>query len=141
MPPDDRVKVGVCAWVEKDHKLLMIRRGGLGEYAIDGFGTWSLPGGWLDYGETPEEAAVRECLEETSVVVGGPIHRMGFVNCPHSTLEIQIVTLLLECTYRYGNPNIVEPDKCPEVEWVPKIEVVNRPLFAPLATWLGRPFE
>jgi ADP-ribose pyrophosphatase YjhB (NUDIX family) len=28
-------------------------------------GTWSLPGGWVDVGESPSEAAVREVLEES----------------------------------------------------------------------------
>ena len=45
-----------------DLQVLLIERG------IEPFkGQWALPGGFVDYGETTESAAIRESKEETSI--------------------------------------------------------------------------
>lgn len=51
-----RVTCGVVVLDERERVLLMHRRGD---------GTWGLPGGGLEPGETWEQAARRECREET----------------------------------------------------------------------------
>jgi ADP-ribose pyrophosphatase YjhB (NUDIX family) len=57
-------KVAVAARVEKEGKILLVRR------ANEPFqGLWTLPAGFVDAGEDPAEAAVRECLEETHLYV------------------------------------------------------------------------
>lgn len=136
MPPDPDVHTGVCTWVENDNKLLMLLRGGTTGYAADGHGTWSLPGGWLEAEETPEIAAAREVLEETGVQVR-ITERMGFTCDPKHTKH-SVVTLFLRGIWLAGNPTVTEPDKCPQVEWVPLDEVYDRqrPLFQPLSAWL-----
>ena len=45
-------------------RLLMVRRA-----HEPGLGRWSLPGGRIEAGETPAQAAAREVLEETGLVV------------------------------------------------------------------------
>lgn len=45
-------------------RLLLVKRG-----AEPALGTWSLPGGRIEAGETPAEAAAREVLEEAGLVV------------------------------------------------------------------------
>lgn len=47
-----------------DGRVLLVLRG-----RPPAMGTWSLPGGRLEAGETPEQAAVREVREETGLVV------------------------------------------------------------------------
>ena len=61
-PEYPMVGVGVVVW--KAETVLMIRRG-----KPPRVGTWSLPGGRQELGETTREAGVREVLEETGLCV------------------------------------------------------------------------
>jgi ADP-ribose pyrophosphatase YjhB (NUDIX family) len=56
--------VGVGGFIHKDGKVLMIRR-----KFEPNKGRWSLPGGLLEVGEDPEEAAKREVREELGLEV------------------------------------------------------------------------
>ena len=57
-------KVAATVLIERDGTILLVRRG------IDpGRGLWCFPGGYVDFGEDPVVAAIRECREETGVAV------------------------------------------------------------------------
>ena len=57
-------KVAVVVFIERDDHILLIQR------AVEpGIGKWALPAGFIDHDESPEDAAVRETLEETSLDV------------------------------------------------------------------------
>tara|TARA_B110000003_G_scaffold120930_1_gene123356 strand:- start:411 stop:863 length:453 start_codon:yes stop_codon:yes gene_type:complete len=51
-------------------ELLMIKRG---PQPPEWEGMWAFPGGFVDYGEDPEDAVIRELLEETGVVGKYPL--------------------------------------------------------------------
>jgi ADP-ribose pyrophosphatase YjhB (NUDIX family) len=58
-------KVAAAVLVVRSGEVLLVRR------ANDpARGLWTLPAGFVDAGEDPAEAAVRECLEETGLEVG-----------------------------------------------------------------------
>ena len=59
-PPTPSVCVGAVA--VDDGRLLLVRRG-----HEPGLGSWSVPGGRVEPGETVQEAVVRELLEETGI--------------------------------------------------------------------------
>lgn len=40
---------------------------------------WSFPGGWIEHGQTPRQAALRELEEETSIVLTEDDVRLAFV--------------------------------------------------------------
>lgn len=54
--------VAVCLAVNRKRELLLIRRG-----IEPAKGTWSLPSGFVEWGESPRRAALRELKEETGV--------------------------------------------------------------------------
>jgi len=56
------VKATVGCVIEKEEKILLTLRN------IEPFNNyWSLPGGHIDFGETPKEAVIREIKEETNL--------------------------------------------------------------------------
>ena len=56
-----------------------------------GYGSWAQPGGFLEVDETVTEAAIRETLEETGLLVQ-PGELVGL----YSRLEAAVVTLVFE---------------------------------------------
>lgn len=60
----EKPQVGIAIIITRDDKVLLMKRKG-----PHGPGTWSTPGGHLDYGETPEQCAAREAKEEVGVNV------------------------------------------------------------------------
>lgn len=57
-----RFHITVKGIVVYDQKILIMKRV---RPSSDGLGYWELPGGGLEYGETPSEALIRELKEET----------------------------------------------------------------------------
>jgi 8-oxo-dGTP diphosphatase len=60
----DDPKVAVVAFIERDNRVLLVRRAMNPER-----GKWALPAGYVDYGEDPREAVIREVREETGLEV------------------------------------------------------------------------
>jgi 8-oxo-dGTP pyrophosphatase MutT (NUDIX family) len=79
---------------------------------------WMQPGGHLDPGETPEEAVVRECREETGLAVahpaGGPV--LVHVDVHHAAQEHVHLDLryLMEGSDEDPHPG---PDESQDVAW------------------------
>jgi 8-oxo-dGTP diphosphatase len=59
-----RPQVGVGVFIKKDGKILVGKRKG-----SHGAGTWALPGGHLEPGESFDACCKREVLEETGLII------------------------------------------------------------------------
>jgi 8-oxo-dGTP diphosphatase len=57
-------KVATAVLIEQDGKILLVKRANVPER-----GKWTLPAGFVDAGEDPKVAAIRECKEETGFTV------------------------------------------------------------------------
>lgn len=126
-------RVGVAVLVIKDGTFLMgQRRGSHGE------GTWSAPGGWLEYRESFEDAGAREVKEETSRDVKD-LQFAGITNNIFRDNQVHSITVWLTARWVRGKPTITEPDKFIDQKWV-DIENLPAPLFLPWEELLASDF-
>jgi 8-oxo-dGTP diphosphatase len=123
----ERPVLSVGAIVVDHDRLLLVRRG-RGPAA----GSWSVPGGRVETGETLLEAVTRELREETGLDgVCGPL--LGYAE--RFDDEEHFVILDFEVTL-VGDDQAVAGDDAAEVAWVELHEVCDRALVEGLAEFL-----
>lgn len=111
--------------------LLLLRSA---ERATHGAGTWGLPGGWIDYGQSPQEAAVREAMEEIGLTLKVRDAELSGAGAnAYDDLDMHVICLAYDFT-DFDDLEIknMEPEKHTAVEWVPLEKLSSLPLFPPL---------
>lgn len=92
--------------------LLGLRRGS------DGAGTWALPGGHLEFGESLEVTAVREVKEETGITADASSAKVVFWdNAREPSKNYHYVTAFVRCDAGDQEPQNLEPNKCDGWHW------------------------
>ena len=120
----NNVRVGIGVFVFKNGKFLMQQRKG-----SHGAGSWSVPGGHLEFGESFEDTARREVKEETGLEIKNV--RFGAVTNDHFADENKhYVTVWMLSDWADGNEYITEPDKCIAQGWH-TFDDLPSPLFLP----------
>ena len=124
MSRENRPKVGIGVYIVKDGKFLLGERQG-----SHGANTWSAPGGHLEYGESWEECARRETMEEAGV----KIKNVRFLGLTNNIFEEgkHYITIAMIADWAGGKPEVCEPDKCLGWEWV-DVEHMPSRLFLPI---------
>ncbi|HZS79285.1 MAG TPA: NUDIX domain-containing protein [Ktedonobacteraceae bacterium] len=120
-----RPQVGIGVIVTKGNQVLLLRRHG-----SHGNGTWSPPGGHLEYGESLEACAIREVKEEVGVTITDIAFR-AVTNDLFETETKHYVTIWLEGIYVSGEPTIQAPDEMSDVGWF-SWDALPEPLFLPM---------
>lgn len=147
IPGEDRERLAcpACDWVAyvnprlvvttlpvtEDGELVLLRRG-----IEPGRGWWAQPGGFLEVDETVTEAAIRETLEETGLVV-----RPGEIVGLYSRLEAAVVVLAMEARIISGsfrtNPEALEIRAFPP-EAIPWPAIAFKTTYWAVRDWLRR---
>ncbi len=117
--------VAVSVIVVRDRKILLMKRQG----GSTGVGTWSIPGGGVEYMEDPLDAVARELNEETGLLAKN-FELLGYSNDTHKAESLHYVTFTFYTDKFQGEPKIMEPHKCSEIGWF-DIDNLPSPLFMP----------
>jgi ADP-ribose pyrophosphatase YjhB (NUDIX family) len=117
-------KVAAVVLVETEGKLVLVRRANEPE-----LGRWSFPSGYVDRGESVEDAAVREVKEETGldVEVSGFV---GLYSRSGSTVVLAVYTALVRGGALTPGPEVTEvaefdPDELPPLPFPHDYEILR----------------
>ncbi|MDK9758176.1 NUDIX domain-containing protein [Vibrio sp. D173a] len=124
-----QVRVGVATIILREGAILLGERVG-----SHGANTWATPGGHLELGESIEDCAKREVLEETGLIVDS-IEKFTFTNDIFEKEGKHYVTLFVVASSASGEPQVTEPDKCKQWKWC-RLDDLPEPLFLPLINLL-----
>ena len=114
------VLVSAVALVDKDGRILIAKRPSGKSMA----GLWEFPGGKVEFGETPEQALVRELSEELDIKTWNScLAPLTFAS--HSYEEFHLLMPLFICRKWEG---IIKSKEKQELKWVYSKDLKNYPM-------------
>jgi 8-oxo-dGTP diphosphatase len=112
-----RPGIGFGVMIMNGGKILLGKRHENPEKAsslLHGEGTWTMPGGKLDFGEKLHDGALREVKEETGI----DMKAFEVVSITNDIVhDDHFVTVGFKCTDFRGEPRTMEPDEIVEWKW------------------------
>ncbi len=132
-----KVGVGFGVMVLREGKVLLGRRHvdpAKADSELHGEGTWTMPGGKLHFGESFEEGAKREVMEETGVEID--TKDLKVISLANDIVsDAHFATIGLLCEKYPGEPKVMEPDEITEWRWF-SLDWLPSPVFFPSAELL-----
>jgi 8-oxo-dGTP diphosphatase len=122
----ERPKVGVGVLIVDGNRILLGKRKN-----AHGDGSWGPPGGHLEYGESWQQCAQREALEETGLEIND-IQFCAVTNDIFAESNKHYVTIFMRAAYAGGVVTNREPEKCEQWRWF-DVDQLPDNLFLPLA--------
>jgi len=112
-PPAPRVAVG--AVVIRAGSVLLVRRG-----KAPSDGQWAIPGGSVELGETLQQAAEREILEETGIRIraGKPVYTFDLIERDRQK-RIRFHYVIIDLASEYLGGRLKPGDDADQASWVP----------------------
>jgi 8-oxo-dGTP diphosphatase len=131
------VMMAVAGVIARDGKILLTR---------DMHGFWSSPGGWIDDGESPEQAIVREVREELGVVADVTCGHRPHVawHVPRSSDNATFILFVLGVRLRSEDFRL-QPEEVTDVRWfgpeewgeAPMLPYVRALFDERIGEWMG----
>jgi 8-oxo-dGTP diphosphatase len=115
----DHPRVGVGAVVIREGRVLLIRRG-----VNPSPGLWAIPGGGLRLGETLQEGAEREILEETGIVIraGAPVFTCDFFERDQED-RLRFHYVIVDMSADYVSGDAKAADDALDARWISPAEL------------------
>lgn len=137
----DEVRVGVGCYIFDPSTGKFIAQLRDGSFSAN---NWSPPGGHMEFGESPEETAVRETMEEIGIAIDvSQLVRLGYTNDLLTADNRHYITLAFGCLLPEGAvPQIMEPHKAKALEWIDGTE--DRPFLRSVRNFIdenGLPWD
>ena len=127
-----KVGVGIGIMILREGKILLGKRHDdpeKADSALHGEGTWTMPGGKLDFGETPHEGAERETEEETGIKINK--EKLKLISVTNEIVtDAHFITLGFLCEDFEGEAKVMEPDEITEWRWF-DLNSLPKPMFFP----------
>jgi 8-oxo-dGTP diphosphatase len=107
-----------------------------------GRGKWSVPGGIVELGETPEQTVIRETKEETGLVVDNPvlIDVVSQVTLDENG-KVKYHFVIIDYFVRLKSGKLEAASDAASLEWVPLDEVENKDLTASFRNFFLENYE